>query len=54
MSFQVGSASPLPRDCSGPRPVDLCIWLPICVLYCALYNKLLNVSKCFPELCEWF
>ena len=32
----------------------LFIWVFICFLFNILYDKLVNVSRCFPEFCELF
>ena len=40
-------------DASVSQSMYLFIWLFICILYInILYNKLINVSKCFSEFCE--
>ena len=43
------------QDLSGPYPINLFIWPFICILNnSSLCNKLANIGKCFPKLCESF
>lgn len=53
--FQDSFCSPILRlfsEHERPCPVYFYIWLSVSLLYDILYNKLVSISKCFPDSCE--
>ena len=49
-----GTETPALLDPSRPHPMNLLLWLFVWVFYNIIYDKLVNISKYFPDFHELF